>query len=232
MKKSTKFLLWIVAVIAIVVLSYRWIYPSYTWHQKLTVEVETPEGVKSGSAIVGINVKFGPSGLGDISGLTQGWHGEATIVDLDNGRYLFALLGHPIYMAQGTFVKKVSNDPNYKITDVKEFYPKMQRIEGPVTVPRHRYFPLLVTFTDINDPASVVRIDPYDLESHFGAGVKLKAVTLEITTEPVTQDGVEQVLGWLDDPKVMKNPGWSKLPLESRRAIGALKSYFPSIKGE
>ncbi|MCP4188064.1 MAG: hypothetical protein GY763_10735, partial [Gammaproteobacteria bacterium] len=57
-------------------------------------------------------------------------------------------------------------------------------------------YPLLVTFTDINDPASVARVDRYDLEKHFGTGVKLKAVTLEITGEPVTRGEVEKVLGW------------------------------------
>ena len=44
----------------------------------------------------------------------------------------------------------------------------------------------------------MVRVDPKDLETHFGAGVTLKAVTLEITGEPVTQGAVKKVLGWLD----------------------------------
>jgi len=59
------------------------------------------------------------------------------------------------------------------------------------------HYPLLVTFTDINDPASVQRVDPDDLVAHFGPGVKLKTITLEITDEPVTGGQIEKVLGWL-----------------------------------
>lgn len=62
-------------------------------------------------------------------------------------------------------------------------------------VPRNRY-PLLVTFTDINDPTTVQRVDPKDLAATFGPGVSLKRITLEITDEKVTEGRVEAMLTW------------------------------------
>ena len=56
--------------------------------------------------------------------------------------------------------------------------------------------PSLVTFRDISDPKTVVRLDPRDLESAFGPGVKLKSATIEITEEPITT-GITTRLPWL-----------------------------------
>jgi hypothetical protein len=64
-------------------------------------------------------------------------------------------------------------------------------------VPPNAY-PLLVTFTDINDPKSVLEVKPDNLAASFGVGYSLKSITLEITDEPVTEGKVEGVLGWLD----------------------------------
>lgn len=62
-------------------------------------------------------------------------------------------------------------------------------------VPR-KHYPLLVTFDDISDPASVRRISPGDLAASFGPGFRLNAITLSITDEPVTEGRVKDVLGW------------------------------------
>ena len=57
--------------------------------------------------------------------------------------------------------------------------------------------PMLATFDDITKPETVRKVDPEDLEAVFGEGVRLKAVTLEVTKEAVTEGRVEGVLGWL-----------------------------------
>ncbi len=129
------------------------------------------------------------------------------VVEVDAGKYLFVLLKR-----DKTWSRALSQGPislSWYGIDIEEYKAignrhaqrqflwhaaRTMRGKRPVN-PEN--LPMLVTFTDINDPASVVRVDPDDLESHFGAGVKLKAVTLEITGEPVTQGEVEKVLGWL-----------------------------------
>ena len=62
---------------------------------------------------------------------------------------------------------------------------------------------MLVTFDDVSKPESVVEVDPEDLAAVFGEGVRLQAVTLEITEEEVTEGRVEGrvegVSGWMPD---------------------------------
>ncbi|HBM06154.1 MAG TPA: hypothetical protein DD369_11230, partial [Erythrobacter sp.] len=80
------------------------------------------------------------------------------------------------------------------------------------TVPRHfsradqvnkrSAYPMLVTFGDLDDPASVERVDPDDLAATFGEGVRLKRITVQITDDPVTS-GIEQRLGWLGNIREM-----------------------------
>ena len=81
-----------------------------------------------------------------------------------------------------------------------EVFRKIERQVGkpPRDVPR-KYWPRLVTFSDIADPTSVMQVDPDDLSAVFGAGYALRAVTLEITDAPVTTGMVDGVLGWLGD---------------------------------
>jgi hypothetical protein len=83
-------------------------------------------------------------------------------------------------------------------------------------------YPLMVRFKNINDPASVAKVDPSDLSASFGAGYRIKAVTAQVVQDAVTT-GIENRLGWLDkleqyrtDPN---NPFTNTLPAE----IGVLR---------
>jgi hypothetical protein len=55
---------------------------------------------------------------------------------------------------------------------------------------------MLVTFTDIDDPKSVQRVDPANLAASFGPGIRLKRITVEVTDDDVTT-GIEKRLRWL-----------------------------------
>lgn len=202
----------------------------WEWHQKMMVSVMTPDGLKSGSAVVSVNVYDRPSwwGLGDFRGAgTSSLSGEAVTVDLGNGRYLFALLSNYSHeTARETFISK-EEQPRTK-AQVIAVYDRLEKMRGSRELARENY-PLLVTFDDIQDPETVRRVDPSNLSASFGPGYRLNAITLSITDEPVTEGRVEKLLGWLKERAVMENPGWSNLPLESRRAISELLSHFPSL---
>jgi hypothetical protein len=58
--------------------------------------------------------------------------------------------------------------------------------------------PIFVRFKDTQDPQSVEEVDPMNLEATYGAGVKLDALTMQITNAPPT-DGIRKVLPWLDE---------------------------------
>jgi hypothetical protein len=173
-------------------------FHDWEWHQKLTVSVMTPEGLKTASSVTEGSwsmaptwFKIGDSGGGPGLGRLRG---EAVVLELVPQKYLFALQDYSamtaIYAIAG---------PNFRPGMRQDYIAVLDRMEtisdSRTLTPKHH--PLLVTFDDINDPASVRRVDPSNLPATFGHGYRLNAVTLSITDEPVTRGRVEKVLGWL-----------------------------------
>ncbi|MGL4281404.1 MAG: hypothetical protein ACRCS0_13640 [Albidovulum sp.] len=205
MLRVLKILLWLLGLAVLLpVLTFAavfgwlwWTAPHFAWRQKMTVTVETPAGEVSGSSVSQIGwqeqaVKF--EGMGWNYDVT----GEAVVVEVAPGRWLFALLtgaGTTEYMGS-VAAASISGQHGRVISEAlfDEVSDKRGRAAGPITVPDYQY-PLLVTFDDIADPKTVRRVDPANLSASFGQGVSLKAVTLAVTEEPVTEGRVEGVLG-------------------------------------
>jgi len=165
-----------------------WFAERWEWNQKLTVEVSTPEGLRSGSAVSHVSWREA-NALGNYP---ADYSGEATVVDMGQGRYLFALIGEETkQIAAHTLHAELGEQRS----DYEKLFPKIMSFRGLRDVPRDRY-PLLVTFTDINDPKTVRKVDPDNLAATFGPGVSLKRITLEITDEGVTEGAMEKVLPW------------------------------------
>lgn len=174
----------------------------YIWHEphypKLKVEVETPEGIKTGYSV--IEVKWNKAGKG------YSVRGEAVAVDLPKGQTLFVLLrsGSNVDWAAWLHqIVKLENSP----ADQEHYYSRIAANRQVWTIPRTKeYFgnkeqqgnyPYFVRFRDINDPKSVDQVDPDDLMKTFGPGVKLKSFTLQMTDDPVTE-GIDKRLEWLE----------------------------------
>jgi hypothetical protein len=199
----------------------------YQWHQKLTVIVDTPNGPVTASSVMAWHVTNHRDDLirlPESAAVSFTLSGEAVVLQVAPGRYLFALLKGVPSLGEMLYPKTDVIDSAKLLENGNNGGPRDVTLD-------QKHYPLLVTFGDINDPASVKRVDPNNLEATFGPGNALQSITLSITDEPVTSGVVEKVLGWIKDPSVMENPGWSKLPLESRRTIGGLLSYFPKLKG-
>jgi hypothetical protein len=172
---------------------------SPTYRYRLSVEVDTPDGLKSGSSVIEVDTRAG-------SNLRIKVKGEAVAVDLPDGQMLFVLLrsDRNIGWAGQVMINLVSawdgeGGPAGKIRAISEY---RELIEVP------RYFgkefgkpisayPMLVTFEDLAEPTSVMRVDPYDLATSFGEGVSLKRITVQVTDDPVTT-GIEERLGWAE----------------------------------
>ncbi|MFC6488547.1 hypothetical protein [Nitratireductor sp. GCM10026969] len=176
---------------------------SYSWHQKVTIEVETPEGTKTGSSVVAVKWKEngelgrlnGPAYLSNVTG-------EAPFVEVKPGTYLFAILRGAAFLAPCTFVggAPISSHGgllvNYGL--IAQTGPELERSHETRTVPEE-CMPMLVTFEDVNDPASVKRVDPEDLSATFGQGYALRRITVGTTEEEVTSGNIELVLRWLGE---------------------------------
>jgi hypothetical protein len=200
---------------------YRLIWPSYAWNQKLTLTVETPQGEVSGSGTARVVWSDGPDLFGD----APHWHskvrGEATVVELGEEKYLFALIGGAERLAPRVFNGGVlppdTDSIGPLVVDV------VTHMFGTTHEVIRKAMPMLVTFTDIADPTTVRRVDPDNLAASFGPGYRLKSVTLEITGEPVTKGEVEKVLGWIYSPEVLTNPTWTNLSHFTKETIRGLR---------
>ncbi|MBT2131949.1 hypothetical protein [Aliiroseovarius lamellibrachiae] len=160
------------------------------WHQKLTVEIETPTGPIAATNVVGVkfrgNIKF----WGSMDHSRSRLEGEAIYVNLD-GKPLFVLLGGAGDLLFWT-LKRTQNDIGAYSQSIR----RIKRQTSPIVVPR-KLWPAMVTFGDVNDPSSVQAVNPNDLSATFGPGYAITGVTVQSTDEPVTEGVVEQVLGWL-----------------------------------
>ncbi len=197
-------MLWLFGVlltlVAAVFLYWQLRYPTHTYRFMMTVEVQTPEGVHSGSSIYEISARNEPKLLPDMRSRSTSVRGEAAAVDLPDGRTVFALLKTSAHWGgmEGLSMNSLHPDfpgAGYDMVDVAKELAEGKH-SGPVNVDPDDY-PMLVTFSDLNDPTSVELVDPNDLASKFGDGVTLRRIIVQITDDPVTK-GIEGRLDWLE----------------------------------
>ena len=204
---------YIVALVLLALVAWWvWARPVVVLHYRMTVSVDTPEGVKSGSAVRRVIISWLPKILPDEHGASVVVKGEAVMVDLGARGMLFALL-------RGNSRLGV----DYGQTILADAFPVPVDGEGAYTRVGRRYYsqlghekrtlgteqyPMMVRFRDINDPKTIEDVyarprtitpenralakrDPFEIA--FGEGVKLKEITIEITDDPVTT-GVRKIL--------------------------------------
>ncbi|SHL93067.1 hypothetical protein SAMN05444159_7215 [Bradyrhizobium lablabi] len=169
---------------------------------RLTVAVETPDGVKSASGVLAVHPDRGYSRSGHTT-----TKGDAVFVDLGGGRNLVALLAHLDKTIDLDAVNYVALRA-YKAAGQNVSFNEMSRMTGAVPV-TGELIPILVAFTDPNNPATARTVPPDDPEAVLGKGFHLHAVSAEVVPngiwpldfggalgEPVTR-GIEAKLPWL-----------------------------------
>ena len=198
-----KAVLFIVAFVSVVYLAFWSLFGSgsTSWNQRLTLVIETPRGEVRGSAVTRVT-KTETSGslvLPEARGVRSKVEGEAVVVEVAPGKFLFALLS-----GSGEEKRDATHwvRPAYQLSEADSYGGEMMKLlsqphDTPVPLPPEGW-PMLVTFDDISKPETVRRVDPENLAAVLGEGVRLKAVTLEITDEAVTEGRVVPVLLWLN----------------------------------
>ena len=179
-------------------------YPGTTIQYRITLEVETPEGLKTGSGVIQARYKLSSGFPGDQSGLRRdyGLKGDAIAVDLGARGTLFALLRiadrdglRPNLDTTFPYELLGAWTPDMRRLQGREWIADLNRLTGRVEL-RGRPMPLLVRFRDLNDPLTVEAVHPTNLAARFGPGVRLIRASIEVTRDPVTT-GIENRLAWL-----------------------------------
>jgi hypothetical protein len=177
-----------------------------SYRYKLTLAVNTPDGIKRGSSVVEDvfwNFWFPEKGIG------HKLRGEALYLDLGlGGRPLIALLTsqlHPKYGKEQSWSRDGGPTRNllsrlYDVTSppsasVWNYISEIARMRGAHKITADD-LPDLVTFADTNDPKSVLEVDPNNLQAALGPNVSWNEITLESTDEPITK-GIELKLPWI-----------------------------------
>lgn len=175
---------------------------------RLTVEVDTPAGARSGSSV--IEVTLGEVGT-TLGGSSLTVRGEAVAVDLPGGQTLFALLrseDNVDWAGSAMFnVTSKSGDGSLPIdSQSRGGLAAVRANHRLIALPRHfpapfggstppSGYPILVRFGDVRDPKTVALVDPDDLVASFGKGCRLRRITVQLTDDPVTV-GIEKRFGW------------------------------------
>lgn len=171
------------------------------------VDVQTPQGDRSGYGVVESSVSSGMVFTGG-GGVEYRVTGEAIAVDLPGNLVLFSLLRGRLGIDSGTFFANLVNQavaagakpvpplPNvFGPSEWKEERRALRAARPSMALPASEY-PLLGRFRDLSDPTSFEVVDPANLAASFGSGFALKQIVLSVTDQPSTS-GIEARLRWL-----------------------------------
>jgi hypothetical protein len=188
------------AVAAVMALALAACGRSESYRYKLTLAVDTPDGVKRGSTVAEVLFR-------DVSiperGTMHKLHGQALYLDLGPGaRPLIALLTSQLHPRYGKDIRW-SRDGGPSLRLMSRLYgippsgdvPQIARLRGARQITPDD-LPDLVTFADIKDPKTVIEVNPDYLQTTLGPGVSWNEITLESTDEPITT-GIKAKLPWI-----------------------------------
>ena len=178
---------------------------------RLTVDVDTPAGVRSASGILSVRPNRNYGGTGSGSSVPQ-TKGDALLVDLGEGKNLVVLL---TYGEDGSNFDDPSFLPTrlYGARDRRVGFRDVKTFAGaPAIAVPEQLRPVFISFADLNDPKTARRIEPKDIEVALGNGYRLRNLSLDVVAngfwpldfggvlgEPVTR-GIEAKLPWLKIP--------------------------------
>ncbi|MGO9391263.1 hypothetical protein [Rhodoblastus sp.] len=186
---------------------------SASYRYKLTLSLDTPDGVKTGYNVVELN--YFEVGI-PMRGEPHTTRGQGIYIDLGPGRRpLIALLEHIRRANEGcknfvcNFAPWNEDEPTFMIGRAcglhDDFMNKLHRVglsawldlhcRQPITIST-KDLPELVTFAGINDPKSVASVDPDNLAATLGPGVTWRSITIQTTDEPLTK-GIDEHLPWV-----------------------------------
>lgn len=191
---------------------------------RLTIEIETAQGVRTASGIFAVHPNRSYGGSGSAGTLTKG---DALVVHLEGGKSLVVLIaqgGNPLDIDGMNYIAmRAINAATGKRVQFREL--KSLNASAPVA---DDMMPVLLGFADINDPSSARVVKPDEFGRVFGAQTKLRSMTVASLPpglwpidfggafgDPVTR-GIEGNLPW-----------WNRAEASAAQAVKAAGLTLP-----
>lgn len=159
-----------------------------TMRYRVTVEVDTPQGLRTGSGVWEVATSQGPGFPGpEAASLSTRVNGEAVVVDLPAGRLFALLIGPDRSPDYPSFVveRHLRTHPNPTIALSHDWRENQRRIKksGIAFELDADEYPAMVRFQNDKDARTIEPVDPSNLGAAFGEGVHLRRVTIQITRQ-------------------------------------------------
>jgi hypothetical protein len=198
---------------------------------RLAIEVETPQGIKSGSGVMAVH----PDRSYSRGGHTR-TAGDAVFVDFGGGKNLVVLMAHIDKMLDLDGMNYVALRAYSAAGGKHVSFNEMSRQTGVVPV-NGALIPVLLTFTDSATPGTARAVSPDDAAAVLGPGYRLHAITAEVVPngywpldfggalgEPVTR-GILTKLPWLNGRSEQAASALRAAGLPGAEAIDAREAF-------
>lgn len=224
-RRSTKPLLkWGTVVIAgsvLLWLAWNHFFPSSILHYRLEATFEVDGVPISGSSVQKL-VVYRVRGIGQTR---ADWRtfGEAVRVELPGYGAVYLLMTSPTPdrtysgSTKGRFDFMVSEACRLKEKrgerSWSDYVRMVSEVSGTCQIP-DRSLPLMVRFGNEQDPETVERVQPFELEKSFGPNVHFVSATITVTNDAVTNT-IQKQLPWLSkypEPHLASGPPSSNPP--------------------
>ncbi len=176
---------------------------------KITINVQTPDGIKSGSAVREVTIDKFQGFNPDKADFNAKMRGEAVVIDLEERGKLFALINTNSY-TEMLYAFPIEEKTAPLSLEGIEYY-KNLKVGDKAELKNKIHWPKFVTFEDLNDPLSVKlareigleKEGSKNLEEVFGNEIFIKDIVIEITDEVITKN-MEFYLPWHEEYKNKK----------------------------
>lgn len=199
---------------------------------RMTVEVETPEGIRRGSSVW--SWRMSRPTLALASPYEGEFRGEAVAVELPNGSVLFALVKDQEQVPERQFRElRLSRDEEDRIADLRDIADHVGATKRlPCSAPEKSESsydydcPILVVFTERGNPLSVVEVDYHNASAVLEEGYAVRAISASITDDEVTN----RIDKWLPLEFFLK---WGAISKSERSKGSVLNNpYFDTLAGK
>ena len=197
------------------------------YRYKITVNVQTPEGIKSGSTVRLVKDQERKYQLINLPESTSppSIYGEAVVVDLGAKGKLFGLINSNSY--RELFAATPHGTSGSATIEGIKYYNSLE-VGNKYYLKIKGYWPDFVMFEDLSDPMSIKAVNKENISEQLGAGYSIYNIEIEVVDEPFTYNVDSAILFDLDT--LLLN--WRDLTLDERKKNTALQYLKKEKKNE